>query len=126
MSTTDSPSTPLNDTRPSYIVTYATVPSPRVGTEGHKVLQAHLSYLQTLPAAYRARSPLVHATAPTSRQLRRKYAPTMSRADFARGVRQLIALGVLDPTPTALVLHLPGDAETVATSTDNARGGRHE
>ena len=47
--------------------------------------------------------------APTSRRLRADYAPTLSRAQWARGVRELLAAGYLDPRPEGVRVALPAD-----------------
>lgn len=57
--------------------------------EGRDVLSAYLSFANDNPGMTRS--------APSSRKLRHSYARHLSRKEFARGVRQLLALNLLVP-----------------------------
>ena len=57
--------------------------------EGRDVLSAYLSFANDNPGATRR--------APSSRRLRHSYASHLSRREFAKGVRQLLALNLLVP-----------------------------
>lgn len=44
---------------------------------------------------------------PSSRLLRARFAPTLSRAQWARGIRELVAAGILFPTATQTLVAVP-------------------
>lgn len=109
-----------NQQAPTLIIAETTAPKvakaiSKCPPEGRDVLNAYLCYGLDNPANPRI--------APSSRKLRRLYAQRLSRRQFAKGIRQLIGLGLLVPVEEsgkrALLIAIPATA-----SSCKERGGK--
>ncbi|CAL8975447.1 hypothetical protein TESS_TESS_00851 [Tessaracoccus sp. O5.2] len=75
-------------------------PGPAITAAASEVLTAYALYALAAPHG----QPLAF---PSSRHLRRAYVPTLSRREWGRALRELIDLGLVDPTPQRVTVTLP-------------------